>query len=52
MVLKSELRAAEKSMAGLKELLSKGGAPGISESLRRADFIASGRMGAAPVETA
>ncbi len=44
MVLKSDLRAAEKSIAALKEFIAKGGTVGISEMQRRAQFIAEGRM--------
>jgi hypothetical protein len=44
MVVKSELRAAEKSLAALKDFIAKGGAGGISDVQRRARFIAEGRM--------
>ncbi len=51
LVLKGELRAAEKSIAALKELIVKGGLSGVSDIQRRAQFIAEGRM-SAPAETA
>ncbi len=44
LVIKSELQAAEKSIAALKEFISKGGAGGVSDMQRRAQFIAEGRM--------
>ena len=51
MVIKGELRAAEKSIAALKDFISKGGAGGVGDMNRRAQFIADGRM-PAPAETA
>jgi hypothetical protein len=44
LVLKGELRSAEKSILALKEFISKGGTTAISEANRRAQFIAEGRM--------
>lgn len=44
MVLKSELRAAEKSLAALKDFIAKGSSGGVADMQRRARFIAEGRM--------
>ncbi len=46
LVLKADNVAQAKSISGLKDLLSKSASPALSDALRRADFIASGRMGA------
>ncbi len=43
--LQERIKSLEASMAALKDLLAKGGAVGPAKEQRRADFIASGRMG-------